>query len=106
MIGFYNELIDDKESLKECKIVFNDFEKLKNYIRKGDTVVTASNLSLFNIDSKELMILKDEFNLTIMPKETLNSNLKKSMIDFQFNVLLATMDFIKDDKNKLLKLLK
>ena len=105
-IGFYNEKIDDKLILKDCNIIFNNFDNLKNHIRYNDTIILASSFSLFEVDIMKILDLKNKYNLNILTINNIDRNLSKSIIDLEFNVLLGYMEFIKANIPTLDKLIR
>lgn len=106
LIGFYNDIIDNKDELEKlCKITFNDFNKLKNHLRDNDTVVVNDFISLYGISIEELLHLKTELNLTIITIDEIGKNIAQSTKDFIFTTTIGFMDYIYKNENKIKKLI-
>ena len=104
-IGFYNNTVDDPSILSECNIVFNDFDKLKQHLRIGDTIVLASVFSLYGIPIEEILAIRSEYNLNIEVKDPTFNNVNDSVKGFYITMISSVNEFILDNKETILKLL-
>ena len=102
-IGFYNPKVDNSENLHECNAIYSDFEALKSHIEYGDTVKLSSSLSLFDADMNEVLSLKDQYNLKFITVDCTCNNQPANTLTLL--VTLSMLDFIKMEKDKILKLL-
>ena len=103
-IGFYNNKIEDDKGFEDFNIVFDDFDKLKNHLRKNDVVTLKSEFSVYDMNTKEMIDIISEYNLKI---NFLNFSFSgwEGANNFTIDVLLAIFEFIKDNKNIIKKLL-
>lgn len=104
-IGFYNNTVDDPNILSECNIVFNDFDKLKQHLRIGDTIVLASVFSLYGIPVKEVATIKEDYELTIRIKDNAFINTSDNISGIYVTMATIINEFILDHKETILKLL-
>lgn len=102
-IGLYNPTIEDDSNIKECSIIFNDLDSLKNHLRPNDIVVLSSSFSLYSFNSKELIRLIDLYNLDIY---VIGSKGDKNFNRLNFHTITATNEYIKDNEETIIKLLK
>lgn len=103
MIGFYNSNVDNKCKLKKCNFVTDNFKELKLKVNANDVILLASELSLWDVKSKDFIDLMEEFKLNVFIG---NVNEQSHLMNkFQVTMLLANFDFIKNNKVKINKLL-
>jgi hypothetical protein len=101
-IGLYNSKIEDIEQLKECNIVFDNFEDFKHHVRENDEVVYISGFSLYGYNVEDMISLISKYNLNIhcVNEISLNGNFDKLSI----HVLLATNEYISKNIDVIKKL--
>ena len=102
VIGFYNPIIEGADELSECNVVFNDLEKLEEHLRKGDTIMLVSGLSLYGIPTKKILELVATFELKILFKDSKIDT--ESANKFLFNTMVATNEYISNNKEMIKKL--
>ncbi len=102
-IGFYNSIVDNKHKLKNCCFITDSFKELKLKVSENDVIILASELSLWNVNSKDFIDLMEDFKLNVFIG---NMNEQSKLINkFQVTILLANIDFIKNNRVRINKLL-
>lgn len=96
-IGFYNDKVDDIVKLCNCNRVFNDITSLRYHIRDNDIVELASKFSLYGIDIKEILELKETYNIVF--------RIGGKDIGEKLNSLLKANEFIFKNKETISKLI-
>ena len=106
-IGIYNKMVDDMGLLKDCVKVFDvsDFSSFKKYVRKNDAVAICSEFSLYGLDVKDILTLKEEYNLNIkcLSNKNIDTNNVGGNFGFQMNVTI--LEFIKNEKDRIKKII-
>ena len=103
-IGFYNDKVDDIVKLSNCNRVFNDITSLKYHVRNNDVVILASDFSLYGADKKEVLRLKEDYNVHfVVCGRELDD---KETADKRFKRMLVVNDYILNNKDMIMKLFK
>ena len=106
-IGIYNKLIDNKDMLKKCNKIFEieDFSKFEKYVRKNDTIVICSIFTLYGICMKDMLDIKENFNLRIICLGNKDIDTNTPYGNAMFQMHLATLEFIANQKDEIGKII-
>lgn len=112
LIGFYNPKVDDVELLKNCNIIFSDYEELKQHLRKNDVVILGSYFSLWGVDSYDFVSVLEKRELRLFFADEI-SNREKSEVTYEksntincvIQIVVANIEFIREKKETVRKLL-
>ena len=95
IIGLYNPKIEDLKGLEDCDVIFDNFEKFKAHLRIGDFVKIKSGFTVFNISTKEILNIIDEFKLNV---NIHNLNSEHTLFNtFALECLCSINEYIKEN---------
>lgn len=102
IIGFYNEILDNKECLTDCYQIYNSWNKMVSVLRQGDIVKINSTLSLFGIPIEDILKVKEKFSIIFDFGEARTDTAIGNLL---FNTQLACNEYFMDNKETMIKLL-
>ncbi len=104
-IGLYNPKVETDELLKQCNIIFNNFDDLKNHVRAEDEVILASEFSIFNFNETDLISLIENYQIDMHLVSGISlgkENLRNIVLNIK--MFIGTNNYIKFNLDKIKKL--
>ena len=102
-----NDELDYLREIAKGKYIFEieDFSKFEKYVRKNDTIVICSIFTLYGICMKDILDIKENFNLRIICLGNKDIDTNTPYGNAMFQMHLATLEFIANQKDEIGKII-